>query len=132
MSKYENRGFMPKQRAFLKLYLLNKIKEKKGGYGSQFLTDLQKEFKQYGYSPTHTELYKTLHELTRDGAVKREKRLLGEPGVNFQEIIVYSLTDEGQEQLEIHNKLMKVELERCIGLLNKAIRDNYGPIKKKA
>jgi DNA-binding PadR family transcriptional regulator len=125
--EYENRGFMLKQRAFLKLYLLNNIPKQKG-YGLKLLEELREDFKQYVYSPTHSELYKVLHELTREGIVRREKKLLGEPGVDFQEIIIYHLTDKGQQEKELYKKQMKAELDRCLALLNKAIRDNYGPL----
>ncbi|MFE4809710.1 hypothetical protein ACFQ9Y_00865 [Peribacillus simplex] len=67
-----------------------------------------------------------MHDLTREGVLRREERLLGERGVDFQEIIIYQLTDKGKEALELYRKQMKVELDRCIGLLKKAVSDNYG------
>ncbi|ASV69751.1 helix-turn-helix transcriptional regulator [Cytobacillus sp. FSL W7-1323] len=124
------RGFLVRQRAFLKLYLLKMIEANKR-YGTQFLDDLRTEFKPYGYHPTHSEIYKTLHELTREGWVRREKKLLGEPGVDFQEIIIYHLTDKGKQEYELYRKQMKVEFDRCLGLLNQAMSDHYGPIKRK-
>jgi len=128
MSEFKNRGFLLKQRAFLKLYIYKTI-DKNKGYASQYLGDLRKEFKQYGYEPTHTETYKVLHELTRDGLVKRERQIKGEKGVDFQEIILYSLTDEGKKEYDLYKKQMKVELERCRGLLDKALEDHYGPVR---
>lgn len=128
MSEYQNRGFLLKQRAFLKLYVYRIIDQNKG-YGSQYLHDLQAEFQMLGYRPTHTELYKCLHEMTRDGYVKREKRIKGEKGVDFQEIILYTLTETGKKEYELYKKQMKVELERCRNLLDKALRDNYGPVR---
>ena len=127
MGEYKNRGFLLKQRAFLKLYLYRTIDRSKG-YGSQYLDDIRAEFKMLGYRPTHTELYKVLHELTRDGYVKREKKIKGEKGVDFQGIILYTLTQEGKAEYELYKKQMKVELERCKDLLEKALQDNYGPI----
>lgn len=115
---------MLKQRSFLKLYLLSSI-EKEKGYGLQFLNDLRKEFKEFGYVPTHSELYKTLHSLASDGIVRREKRIKGEPGVDFQEIIIYHLTEEGKDSLDLYKKQMKTEIDRCIGLLNKGLSDHY-------
>ena len=128
MTEYKNHGFLLKQRAFLKLYLLSYIQNEKR-YGLQLLEHLKQEFKEYGYTPTHSEMYKTLHELTREGIVSREKSIKGEPGVDFQEIIFYHLTEKGKVELELYRKQMKVELDRCSGLLNKAIGDHYGPIK---
>ncbi|MEX3713360.1 helix-turn-helix transcriptional regulator [Cytobacillus horneckiae] len=130
MNTDTKRGFLVRQRAFLKLYLMKMIHENKK-YGTEFMGDLDKEFKPYGYSPTHSEIYKTLHELTRENIVRREKKLRGEPGVDFQEIIIYHLTDKGKEEYDLYRKQMKVELDRCVGLLQKAISDHYGPIKKK-
>ncbi|MGM2632493.1 helix-turn-helix transcriptional regulator [Bacillus cereus group sp. Bce040] len=127
MEEYQNRGFLLKQRSYLKLYIYRIIDRNKG-YGSQYLNDLREEFKFLGYHPTHTELYKTLHELTRDGYVKREKRIKGEEGVDFQEIILYQLTDEGKKEYDRYKQQMKVELERCKGLLDKALKDHYGPV----
>lgn len=124
MSEQQSRGFLLKQRAFLKLYLLDIIAKQKG-YGSQMLDDLRKEMKQFGYNPTHSEIYKTLHELYKEGIVTREKKIKGEPGIDFQEIVIYQLTDHGVEEAKLFKKQMKVELERCVGLLNKALHDHY-------
>ena len=33
--------------------------------------------------------------------------------------------------MKLYKKQMKVELDRCAALLNKAISDHYGPIKVK-
>lgn len=128
MSEQQSRGFLLKQRAFLKLYLLDLIERQKG-YGFQMLDDLRKEFKAYGYSPTHSELYKSLHELYKEGIVTREKKIKGEPGVDFQEIVIYHLTDKGKKEAILYKKQMKTELDRCSALLNKAIKDHYGPVK---
>ena len=119
-----SRGFLLKQRAFLKLYLLEMIEQHKG-YGFQMKEELQQAFREYGYRPTHPEIYKTLHELAKDGWVKRERRLRGMENDEFQEIILYHLTDYGKEQLILYKKQMKVELDRCLGLLHKAVRDLY-------
>ncbi|WP_042347612.1 helix-turn-helix transcriptional regulator [Bacillus massiliigorillae] len=128
MSEQQSRGFLLKQRAFLKLYLLDLIERQKG-YGFQMLDDLRKEFKPYGYSPTHSELYKSLHELYKEGIVTREKKIKGEPGVDFQEIVIYHLTDKGKKEAILYKKQLKVELDRCVALLNKAVKDHYGPVK---
>lgn len=122
--EYESRGFLLKQRAFLKLYLFRML-ENQVEYGNGLLEALRREFRSYGYSPTHSELYKVLHEFYRDDLVTREKKLKGEPGIDFQEIILYRLTDKGKAEAELYRKQMKVELERCRGLLDKALADNY-------
>lgn len=127
-TKRKDHGFMLKQRAFLKLYLYRTITQHKS-YGRDYLKQMQEEFKEYGFHPSHVEIYKTLHEMTLDGYVKREKRIKGDPATDFQEIILYTITDAGKENYEAYSKSMKVELERCRSILDKAIRDNYGPVK---
>lgn len=129
MSELKSRGFLLKQRAFLKLYLLEHIQAHKL-YGSQYIDELKREFESYGYSPAPSEVYKSLHELTNDGYVTREKKILGEEGIGFQEIIYYQLTEEGKKRADLYKIQMKEELDRCIGLLNKAVRDHYGPVSK--
>lgn len=127
MKEYKNRGFMLKQRAFVKLYIFKTIDEHKG-YAYQYLEDLRNDFESYGYKPSSSEIYKTLIELTKEGYVNREKKIKGEKGVDFQEIILYQLTDEGKKEYDRYKQQMKVELERCKGLLDKALRDHYGPV----
>ena len=124
MSEYKNRGFLIKQRGVLKLYIMSYIINGKS-YGLQMLEDLRDEFKDHGYYPTHSEIYKTLHELTREGSVKRERRIKGNPQTDFQEIILYHLTEQGKEDYILYKKQIKKELDRCIGLLQKTIEDHY-------
>lgn len=130
MEKYQSRGFMLKQRAFLKLYIFKIIDEHKG-YAWQYWGDLREEFKAYGYKPTSSEIYKTLIDLTKEGYVKRDRKIKGEKGVDFQEIILYSLTDEGKKEYDRYRGQMKIELERCRSMLDKALEDHYGPIRKR-
>jgi len=129
MNEQRSRGFLLKQRAFLKLYLLDLIADHRG-YGLQMQQELQSKFEPYGYSPSHSEIYKTLHELAKDKWVRREKKLLGEPGIDFQEIVIYHLTDYGKSEMDLYKKQLKVELDRCYGLMGLAISDHYGPVKK--
>ncbi|SDN46888.1 replication termination protein [Fictibacillus solisalsi] len=124
MDGYQNRGFLLKQKAFLKLHILHKV-EKKNGYGLQILDELRKEFKQFGYSPNHSDIYRILQELTKEGILRREKRLM-DGNAEFQEIVVYHLTEKAPEAIVLYKKQMKVELDRCISLLNKTVHDIYG------
>lgn len=124
MDEYQNRGFLLRQRAFLKLCLLGLIEERKE-YGSQYLDQIRSKFKSYGYQPTHTELYKALHELTRDKVLIRTKKIKGDPKTDFQEVIYYQFTDDGYEKAQLYRKQMKTELDRCMGLLQKAVHDFY-------
>lgn len=120
MGEKSRSTFMLKQRAFLKIYLIY-MAEQKSLYGLQFLVEIKEEFKQYGYSPTHSEIYKSLHELIDSGILKRRK--VTKEGMKFQEVVYYTLEDKREASL--YKKQLKVELDRCHGLLGKAIKDIY-------
>ncbi|WP_077621817.1 helix-turn-helix transcriptional regulator [Sediminibacillus massiliensis] len=115
-------GFLVKQRAFLKLYLITLI-ENKHLYGLKLRDLLKQEFSDLGYQPHHPEIYKSLHELIEQGIIYqiKEKR----EGNKYQEVVYYNFTEDGKEKANAYKKLMKVELDRCKALLDKAIRDNY-------
>jgi hypothetical protein len=113
-------GFLLKQRAFLKLYLINMTEEGRL-YGLRFLENLREEFKPYGYRPTHTEIYKALHDLIEEDVLKREKRV--KEGMKYQEVVYYVFKD--YSKAELYKKQLKVELERNYKMLKKALKDNY-------
>lgn len=115
--------FLIKQRAVLKLYLLTLI-EKKKMYGRQMLLYLREELEPYGFKPTHTELYKALHELEKDKIVRREKAPLHNHEDNYQEIVYYHLREEGRGKAETFKKQVKHDLDRSIQLLEKIRREN--------
>jgi len=126
-SKKENlkgRGYLLRQRSFLKLYLLTLV-EKKKEYGLHYQKELIDMFKPYGYKPTLSEIYKSLHELSQEGILKRSKKIKGDPKTDFQELVYYQFTESGYEKAKLYRKQMKVELDRCIGMLQKAVQDNY-------
>jgi len=123
-SEIRGRGYLVKQRAFIKLYLLTMIERKKD-YAFNYLDEMKTELHKFGYQPTHSEIYKALHELTLDGVLYRTKKIKGDPRKDFQEIVLYRFTEEGYEKAKLYKKQMKAELDRCVGLLQKAIRDNY-------
>jgi DNA-binding PadR family transcriptional regulator len=114
-------GFLMKQRAFLKLCLIGET-EKGRLYGLSFWKKIRED---YGdaceYRPTHTEIYKALHDLIDDGVLKREKRV--KEGMKYQEVVYYVFQDYSKAQL--YKKQLKVELERNIKILKKALKDNY-------
>lgn len=118
--KRESTGFLIKQRAFLKLYLLTSI-EKSGWYGMQLLDELKQEFKPYGYKPQHSEIYRALHELMEAGILTRKKVI--EEGAKYKEVAVYSIADK--DQANAYKKLVKADLDRCSQLLKKALQDNF-------
>ncbi|ANS74126.1 Replication termination protein [Paenibacillus yonginensis] len=118
-------AFMIAQRAFLKLYLLKLVEEHRG-YGYQMLEELKTEFAPQGYVPPQSEIYRALHELVQEGILYRTKKLKGgDPGVDFQEIVLYHFTDVGMEKAQLYRKQVKTDLDRCLGILNKAARDHF-------
>ncbi|MHA0856088.1 helix-turn-helix transcriptional regulator [Paenibacillus sp. CMAA1364] len=118
-------AFMIAQRAFIKVYLITMVEQKRG-YGYQMLEELRKDFKDFGYSPPQSEIYRALHELVQEGVLYRKKQLKGtDPKVDFQEIVLYHFTNEGKEKAELYKKQIKTDLDRCLGMLNKAVNDNY-------
>jgi DNA-binding PadR family transcriptional regulator len=114
--------FLTKQRAVLKLYLLN-LAEQKRLYGLQFKDIIQKQFQKHGYIPSHSEIYKALYELTEDGILKRIKQPVEEGG--FQEVVIYQFTEEGLKMAKAYKKLVKEDLERSRRLIDKIMKDNF-------
>lgn len=115
-----SRGYLLKQRAFLKVYLIT-LAEKKRLYGLQFLDEIRENFRSYGYRPVHSEIYKALHELVDEGILKRIK--IKKEGAKFQEVVIYQI--HNMDEVRRYKKLLLVELERCRGLLDRALRDNF-------
>lgn len=121
----EEMAFMIAQRAFIKLYLISMVEEHHG-YGYEMLEEMKARFESFGYSPPQSEIYRALHELVHDGVLYRTKQLKGnDPKVDFQEIVIYHFTDDGHEKANLYKKQVKVDLDRCIGMLTKAATDNY-------
>lgn len=113
-------GFLIKQRAFLKLYMITYTEQNKL-YGLKILDTLTNEFKEFGYKPNHSEIYKALHDLIDDGILKQVKKK--KEGMKHQEVVYYQFTDI--EKARLYKKQLKVELERCVRLLQKTLADNY-------
>jgi len=118
--KRESTGFLIKQRAFLKLYILTSI-EKERWYGMQLLEELKTAFKPFGYEPQHSEIYRALHDLLEDGILTRHK--IVEEGAKYKEVVVYSIKDK--ETAKAYKKLVKADLDRGEQLLRKALQDNF-------
>lgn len=118
--KRESTGFLIKQRAFLKLYIITNI-ENGRWYGLQLLDEMKKEFKPYGFEPQHSEIYRALHDLLEDGILSRGK--IKKNGSKYQEVAVYSIKDK--EKAKTYKKMVKADLDRCSHLLRKALEDNY-------
>ncbi|MCM3782827.1 helix-turn-helix transcriptional regulator [Neobacillus mesonae] len=118
-------AFMISQRAFIKLYLITMVEQHRG-YGYEMLEAMKEEFKGFGYVPPQSEVYRALHELVQEGVFYRTKRLKGsDPRIDFQEIVLYHFTDDGEEKARLYKKQVKTDLDRCLGMLKKAESDNY-------
>lgn len=118
MSENKN-TFVLKQRAYLKLYMIHEAE--KGSYGHRMLEDLRERFKDLGYRPTKSEIYKSLHELLKDGHIVRDKII--KEGTEMQIVYVYRLGDK--EKINEYKDTLKAELDRSVLLLKRALKDNY-------
>ncbi|MED3660858.1 helix-turn-helix transcriptional regulator [Ureibacillus sp. FSL K6-8385] len=112
--------FVIKQRAFLKLYMIHEA-EKGRLYGLQILENLQDYFKDLGYRPTKSEVYKSLHELLKDGYLTREPII--KEGTEMQTLYIYRIGDK--EKVKAYKDTIKADLDRSIALLKRALKDNY-------
>ncbi|MDN9011606.1 Replication termination protein [Brevibacillus laterosporus] len=125
MSERESTGFLMKQRAFLKLYLITMV-EKKKGYALQMLDILQHDFKNLGYRPNHAEIYRSLDDLVEDGILYRVKKLQPNMNSKHKEVVYYHFVSDGGYETAMRYKAnVKADLDRCIKILRKAVADNY-------
>jgi DNA-binding PadR family transcriptional regulator len=111
-----------KQRAIIKLYLINLI-EQKQTYGLHYQDIINTKIKAFDHQPAESEIYKVLHELTSDGLVRRDKRLMASDGL--KEVVVYSLTDSGYKEALMYKQLVKEDLERSRRIIDKVLKDNF-------
>lgn len=118
--KRESTGFMIKQRAYLKLFILTKIGTERV-YAHQIFEDLKADFKEFGFKPYHSEVYRSLQELLEDGYVKRQRKKLKTD--SYQEVFLYYINDP--DKVRAYKKLVKQDIERCKGLLEYAIKSNF-------
>ena len=120
--------FLIKQRAVLIVYLIH-LAETNRIYGTQYLDYMRQNFSVYGYNPEMSEVYKSLHELEEEGALRsREERLEDK---KYKKIVVYTINN--REKATQYKNEIKLELERCYALLGKIINDVYGSnVKKKS
>jgi DNA-binding PadR family transcriptional regulator len=119
----ESTGFLLKQRAFLKLYLIT-LMEQKRAYGLQILETLHETFRIYGYKPTHSAMYEALYDLVEDGILHRQE-IVPEHD-RYKKLVFYEFTADGESRAELYKKQLKAELDRCQGIIQQAIRDNFG------
>ncbi len=122
MKEYESRGFVIKQRAFIKAYLIHLIDRQKD-YGWNYLEEIRSAFDPFGFKPTTTEVYRCLHELVDEGILYRVKR--PKQGAEYQEVVLYKFSDEGWEKAKLYKQQVKIDLDRSIALLQQAVKKIY-------
>ncbi|EIL83355.1 helix-turn-helix transcriptional regulator [Bacillus altitudinis] len=83
--------FLLRQKQFLKLSAITYIEQERY-YASEILQLLKKEYSEFGYKPSHTEVYKALNELVEEGMLERHARKQGED-YQYKEVVTYSLID---------------------------------------
>ena len=111
--------FVVKQRAFLKLYLIQLIKQGKG-YGLQLQGELERKFKPYGFTPTKTEIYRSLQDLLEDGILSRVKEK--KDGARYAEIAVYSILD--YDKAYSYTRTVREDIRRSMSLLELSLKDS--------
>jgi len=113
--KRTSSGFLLKQRAFLKLYMIT-MTEQERLYGLRLLDVLRDEFRPFGFKPNHSEVYKALHDLIEDGVLKQVKRK--KEGMKLQEVVYYTFTNEGEEKAKLYKKRKRTFYFFTIGFNN--------------
>ncbi|MGG1263746.1 helix-turn-helix transcriptional regulator [Brevibacillus laterosporus] len=114
------RNFLIKQRAYLKVYLITKIKKGRS-YGLQLAKELGDEFIRDGFVPTSAEVYRSLDELVEQGIVSRHTQL--QEGTEKKPIIVYKIND--LHIADSYLQLVQQDLQRSQRLIEKALKDNF-------
>ena len=118
--KRESTGFLIKQRAYLKLFILNKIGTRRI-YGQQIVNELKSEMNNFNYHPYHSEIYRSLQDLLEDGYIKRQRSKLKKD--SYQEIYLYYIKDA--DKVNAYNQLVKQDLDRCKALIDYALEKNF-------
>ena len=117
----ENKSaYLIKQRAFLKVFLLAEI-EKGQSYGLQLKKIIQQKFDEYGFKPDHSEIYRSLHELMKDGYLSKTEELV--KGAEFKTVEVYRIKDK--DKVKAYKELVKPDLDRSRDLIRRAIEEIY-------
>ncbi len=120
-------AFLISQRRFIKLYILH-ILEQRQTYGLEMMEQLKAYLKEEGYSPPSSELYRGLHELVSEGiiaSIPTLKRDHNGGDEDFQEVVLYRYTTEGKEKASVFRQEMKMEIDRCLGMLRLAVKENF-------
>ena len=120
MGNKANSHFLIKQRPFIKVFLLSEL-EKGQMYGLQLRDIIWDEFKIYGFRPDHTEIYRSLHELTEEGYLKKFVEKVD--GTKYKTVEVYKIADI--DKVKAYKKLVKVDLDRSEDLIKSLKKKSY-------
>lgn len=118
--KRGNTGFLIRQRAYIKLFILTKIGTKRV-YGKEILDQLTEEFRPFNYKPYHSEVYRGLQELLEGGYIKRQRVKL--KNESYQEIYLYYIHDV--DKVNMYKKMVQEDLNRCMKMLKYALDYNF-------
>lgn len=116
----ERYGYLIRQRAFLKLYLITEL-DKGKAYGQQLEQIFLQKFSAFGFQPNLTEIYRSLHDLTEEGILLKRDEVI--EGAKYKKVAVYYMKDK--EKARAYKKQVKDHLEQSMHILRKALSDNY-------
>ncbi|MFB6367760.1 helix-turn-helix transcriptional regulator [Paenibacillus tianmuensis] len=112
-------GTLVALKAIIKLYCIDYIDQ--NAYGYEITEAVSSRLKPFGFSPHHSEVYRTLHEMADESMILRHERHIGPR----QKVVYYTFTDDGRAAAAAYKKTLKENLDRSIALLNAAVADNY-------
>lgn len=116
------RGLFIKQRALLKALIISSVKES-GSYGLELKENIFESFREYGFEPTNSEIYKSLFELVSSQIL--ERREVKVDGSIYETIVIYNIKNE--KRAEYYINLVTKELtgnKNLIGDVLKKITKN--------
>jgi DNA-binding PadR family transcriptional regulator len=126
-SEYQKSGYVTKQAAFLKAYLIGLI-NKQPLHGYNYYEEIVKAFRADGYEPTKTEVYRALHDMIREEMIYQVRRKV--PEAEFKEVKIYHFAEpNGYDKAVKYVEEVKADLERSVQLLEKAKISMTGVLK---
>lgn len=116
----KNPRFLIRQRAFLKMIFIKEA-QKAPFYGLQIKELIANTFSAYDYTPTNSEIYKSLHDLIEEEILKSTKKLKEDK--TYQELVIYSIRDE--DKAKAYLRAVKFDLDYSSNLIEKALKVYY-------
>lgn len=116
--KRESRGFLIKQKAFIKYSILRMLEENEA-YGLRIQEQIIKLYEDLGFSPTHSVIYECLFELTNENILIRTN--ITPPENTFKEYVFYSITSKGKEKAARYKALVEYDLNRSLKIIQRGL-----------